>query len=292
MNLFGRKQANAAPDQGLQFHPFADIFPLMEGEEFAALVADIKANGLREKIDLYEGKIVDGRNRYRALLQLGINPGAGNDKYFRKVLYVHSTGGEIAPHERDNDARVRAHVYSKNLHRRHLTAEKKREAIAAKLKDNPEASNNSIANQVRVDDKTVAKVREEMEGRSEIPNVETTTDTKGRKQPKKKKKPKPQPKDVADTITDLLSPEASAEALKANFAALDDTTLDSDPNKQPSRTEVGTLVTAWVKASPEVKRQFIRERRDEIALICKQLDANGKAEEDRWTEGDHDHATR
>ena len=50
----------------LVFHPLANIFPLLEGEPFDALVADIKASGLCEAVWLYEGQILDGRNRYRA----------------------------------------------------------------------------------------------------------------------------------------------------------------------------------------------------------------------------------
>jgi len=169
-----------------EFHPLADIFPLLEGAEFDELVADIKANGLREKIDLYQGKIVDGRNRYRALRQLGIDPSADPKKYFRKAIYAHTIGGEIAAHEQDNNERVKAYIISKNIRRRHLTAEQKRDLIAKLIKVAPQKSNLFFAKQTGVDDKTVAKVRDDLVGRSEIPNVETRTDTKGRKQPAKK----------------------------------------------------------------------------------------------------------
>jgi hypothetical protein len=172
----------------LRFHPLASIFPLMEGEEFDALVADIKANGLREKIDLYQGKIIDGRNRYRALQQLdGIDPSA-NPGYFRKAIYAHTSGGDVAPHEQDNDARMRAYVISKNIHRRHLTAEQKREIIAKVIAAKPEASDRQIAKQVKADHKTVGSVRAERESTGELSPVEKRVglDGKARKRPAKK----------------------------------------------------------------------------------------------------------
>src|SRR5262245_54850204 len=103
----------------LAFHEATNLFPLMEGEEFEQLKADIKANGQRLPILTFKGKIIDGRNRYRACKELGINP------WLQDAMVAPQSGvvrGVPSPVEC---------VVSLNLHRRHLTPEQKREVIAA-----------------------------------------------------------------------------------------------------------------------------------------------------------------
>jgi len=57
----------------MEYHPIASIFPLLEGQEFEDLKANIQRNGLIESVTVFEGKILDGRNRHRACTELGIN---------------------------------------------------------------------------------------------------------------------------------------------------------------------------------------------------------------------------
>lgn len=93
-----------------EIHPVANIFPPMSESEFTALREDIAEHGQREPIWLFEGKVIDGRHRMRACLELGHS--------LRTKEY---TGDDAT-----------AFVVSLNLHRRHLD-ESQRAKVAAKI---------------------------------------------------------------------------------------------------------------------------------------------------------------
>ena len=95
-----------------EFHAVSSIFPLMQGEVFEAFIVDVQIHGLREPIWLYQGKVIDGRNRYRACQRAAVEP------HFREWK---GKGSPIA------------FVLSENLHRRHLD-ESGRAMVAARAK--------------------------------------------------------------------------------------------------------------------------------------------------------------
>lgn len=98
------------PPEGIKWHPYADIFPWMEGEPYEALKADIAKNGVLEPVVFLDGYILDGRNRYMAARDLGIE--------YPRVEY---TGNDPL-----------GYVVSLNLTRRHLN-EGQRANAAAKV---------------------------------------------------------------------------------------------------------------------------------------------------------------
>ena len=64
----------------LEFYPLANVLPLLEGAEFDRLCEDIAENGLGNPVMLYQGKILDGRNRSRAHGKLEMGPTCGSGR--------------------------------------------------------------------------------------------------------------------------------------------------------------------------------------------------------------------
>jgi len=94
-----------------EVHPLAELIPPMSDDEFTELRDDIRENGLREAVTLFEGKVLDGRHRARACEALGIEP-------------------KTRVYDGDDPAE---YVISLNLRRRHLTVGQRSAAALALL---------------------------------------------------------------------------------------------------------------------------------------------------------------
>jgi len=92
-------------------HPLAELFPRIGGAEFDALCDDIKANGLRSPIVLYENQVIDGRHRLIACSDIGIKP-----------IFTTYKGDDPA-----------GFVVSANIHRRHMTPGQQSQVTALAL---------------------------------------------------------------------------------------------------------------------------------------------------------------
>jgi hypothetical protein len=176
----------------------------MSDDDLKELANDIKANGLKHPIAVtsvldadggivsYRNKlgrrretwILDGCNRLDAIELAGfdpIDPEAGTLKAGLGLP------GELIPPDEQTcfinvpaGADKQAYVAAANIHRRHLTAELKRDLIAKLLIDNPEKSNRQIAEQLNDDHKKVGRVREALESTGALPQLEKTVGKDGK----------------------------------------------------------------------------------------------------------------
>jgi hypothetical protein len=164
--------------------------------------------------------LLDGRNRLDAMEMVGVpirleegklewrSPATDHWCCFQSVV--------VRAHWPNGDPY--AYVISANIHRRHLTAEQKRDIIAKVLKAQPEKSNRTIAKQTKVDDKTVAAVRTQLEATAEIPQLTKTVGADGRTrrvpQPRARQarpeQPKPKTVKPADTASGTIHQQVTA----------------------------------------------------------------------------------
>jgi hypothetical protein len=154
---------SAEGESTLKLHPVCELFDPLPEAEFVQLFASMQAVGLLYPLirnaDLL---LVDGRERWRVCRRLGITPA---------FLTLPPGADEVEV------------VSAANLHRRHLTAEQKRELATKLLKMQPERSNRQIGRLRDYHHETIGALRVELERRGEIRHVDFTQDTKGRQQP-------------------------------------------------------------------------------------------------------------
>lgn len=71
-------------------HQLANLVPPMSLIDFDLLKESIKSSGLINPIQLYEGKILDGRHRYKACNELGVQPKFQDYKGTDPVCYINA----------------------------------------------------------------------------------------------------------------------------------------------------------------------------------------------------------
>jgi len=181
------KQPTRWRDQ-IKVHPAADLFPMMTTDELKALGEDIKENWLRTNIAVWQADsgrpwfLIDGRNRLDAAELVGLSvkfKKSGSDFTVKigSQEYALDDCSLGDPYE---------HIIRANVLRRHLTAEQKRDVIAALLKATPDKSNRQIAETVKASHVTVGAVRAELQSTGQIDQLTKTVgkDGKARKQPR------------------------------------------------------------------------------------------------------------
>lgn len=100
-------------------HDVAELFPLVEGQAFEDLIIDVDLNGVLTPVWLYEGRLIDGRNRQRALIAANIRRERRGEPPWQLPTREWPGGDSLV-----------AFVMSLNLHRRHLN-ESQRAMLAA-----------------------------------------------------------------------------------------------------------------------------------------------------------------
>lgn len=105
---------------GIAIHPAANLFPMLDADAHQRLVDDIRANDIQVTLKAVgesreTAQLVDGRNRLKALIELGRDPWD-----YIEVIHPDDLGDPVQ------------YVLSLNLHRRHLN-ESQRAMVAARV---------------------------------------------------------------------------------------------------------------------------------------------------------------
>lgn len=237
----------------LPIHPAAELFPLMNEAELRELGKDIKKNGMRYPIVLWrenEGAktyLLDGRNRLDAMESIGA-----------PAIDEH---GKLS-HWSFRDGDPYDLVLSFNVHRRHLSAEQRRELIAKILKERPGLSDRRIAAVMGRSKTTVAAQRKKLESGGQIDHLKKRIGADGKEQAAHKKSP-PKMKAQQDGHQGQANGPKCLEAKADNAAAKKISRLVEQTDSTGNREVHCDSLTG--RRSPEISEE---QRRAEMAQLA------------------------
>jgi hypothetical protein len=201
----------------IEIHPFAKAFPVITGEAYMDLVADIRQQGLREPIVNHEEMILEGQNRYAACKEAKVDP-----------RFTDYEGSDPL-----------GYVISKNIMRRHLTPQQRAEIV---LKLQGEEFKKVAAE---------AKTEGQKKG-SKAPKKASTSH-----EVKPKTKTKTKPKDVTQQLADKAKVSRSTadrvikKSKPQDGLAAPKTSKPTEPQKGPrkiSEEKLSPKVSKWCES--------------------------------------------
>ena len=249
-------------------HPAAELFPLIEGEEFQELCESIGKHGLEEDVVLtHDGLLLDGRNRLRALLV------TGQCERFRRLDEVYAKD-------------YVGFVVRLNIHRRHLDATQ-RALIGKKIKGMYEAEAKERQRE-QGGDRRSQEYKQSL--REKIPEAVDHAPEPETDQPKQAPAPRPRDRAAKDAnanpryITELEriereSPEVYAEIEQGKKTVPQAKREVAQKKAQPRQS---ITLTQWndegLSAIPEAEKASQFNRQDDTAE-----DSMGNIEWAKWS---------
>jgi ParB-like chromosome segregation protein Spo0J len=254
-----RPLSQAVDYSNFQHHQHASIFPEMNSAEFDLLAEDIKLNGVRVPITLYEGKILDGRHRYKAASKFSIPL---KEENFTRLP---STVDPLA------------FVVGANLHRRHLS-DNQRALVAATITnmrrgDNQHTTAGAVdtakaAKMLNVSEKSVTRARALVdkgspqlqqlvrEGKAKLGAVQEVLDKPPAEQVKSWKAKK------AEKVKALKDAKAKAKT----------DGKPKTPEANQKLLDVDDLVKKWNSFDDMQRRDFVERCIEPIKVILKEIE--------------------
>ena len=223
-----------------EIHEAANAFPMMNISELQELADDIKDNGLKVPIVIYDGKIIDGRNRAKACELAGVSPAYRSVDVEDPYMWAWSLNGE----------------------RRHLDSQEQKGIIWKKLHGMSEAMRQKRAAIKREADRarSAAAKGHEYRGNQHIP-ASACTDCTPTTSPKPQQQPRP-----------TRNAEAKAAGVNTGAMARASALLNASP-ELAEKVAKGEI--KFTEAKREAKREEIKTRIEEVERAPKPTTIEG-----------------